>query len=94
MKKVLLIPLVAGGLMFAGAPHSDAGVSVGIGFGFIIINSESTSIYQTQWAGLTSTSRQLKHGTRCKKNQENVKRPIYFPDFGEAGGFATGLLPG
>jgi len=34
MKKLLLIALVAGGLMFTGAPRSDAGVSVGIGFGF------------------------------------------------------------
>ncbi len=34
MKKLLLIALVAGGLMFTGAPRSDAGVSVRIGFGF------------------------------------------------------------
>jgi hypothetical protein len=34
MKKLLLIALVAGGLTFVPAQRSDAGVSVGIGFGF------------------------------------------------------------
>ena len=34
MNKLLLIALVAGGLMLVGTPRSDAGVSVGIGFGF------------------------------------------------------------
>jgi hypothetical protein len=34
MKKLLLIALVAAGFMFAGAPRSDAHVSVAIGFGF------------------------------------------------------------
>jgi len=33
-KKLLLIGLVASGFAFAAAPRSDAGVSVGIGFGF------------------------------------------------------------
>ena len=33
-KKLLLIALVAGGIAFVPAPRSDAGVSVGIGFGF------------------------------------------------------------
>lgn len=33
-KRLLLIALVAGGIAFVPAPRSDAGVSVGIGFGF------------------------------------------------------------
>ena len=33
MKKILLIGLAAAGLMFASAQKSDAGVSIGIGFG-------------------------------------------------------------
>lgn len=33
MKKFLLIGLAAAGLMIAAAPRSEAGVSVGIGFG-------------------------------------------------------------
>ena len=33
-KKLLLITLVAGVIAFVPAPRSDAGVSVGIGFGF------------------------------------------------------------
>jgi hypothetical protein len=34
MKKLLIIALVAGGFLFAGAPHSEAQVSFSIGFGF------------------------------------------------------------
>lgn len=34
MKKLLLMALVAGGFMFAGAPRSDAQVYFSIGFGF------------------------------------------------------------
>ena len=34
MKKFLLIALVAGGFLLAGAPRSDAHVSFAIGFGF------------------------------------------------------------
>ena len=33
-KKLLLAALVAGGIAFVPVPRSDAGVSVGIGFGF------------------------------------------------------------
>ncbi|MDQ2867215.1 MAG: hypothetical protein M3R59_02215 [Verrucomicrobiota bacterium] len=33
MKKLLLIIALAGGFIFVGAPKSEAGISVGIGFG-------------------------------------------------------------
>jgi hypothetical protein len=77
MKKLLLIAVVAGGLMLAGASRSDAGVYFSVGFGFPGYYGYYPYgyYYRPYYRGYYYRPYYWRHGHRYYRNYPNYYRP-------------------